>query len=358
MIWLGRVAHGRDNNFNLIRFIAALGVLVSHAWPIALGPGTAEPLEALTGHSLGGLAVYVFFATSGYFIAASFARSNSATVFLRARALRLFPGLAVSLLLVGFGIGLWVTSLPAGDYLSHRQTWSFVLRNLTLASPQYTLPGVFAQNPYTTVEGSIWTLFHEVLCYGLVFLAGIAGILRNRRAMTLALIFYGLLWLLPVFLPHAVPARLMQTRELSLPFVLGIGFWVWRDYLPLSTLAALGLLGLSALAKDSPLGFPLLILAVSYATFCCAYVPKGRIRAFNRLGDYSYGIYIYAFPLQGLVVWLAGPQSPLTNILLALPLTLLCAVLSWHLIEAPALAFGKAKDGVKAAVAPRSAPHW
>lgn len=355
MIWLGNVATGRDNNFNLIRFLASIAVLVSHAWPIALGSGVVEPLEDLTGHTLGGLAVFVFFATSGYFITASYARSNSAPVFLQARALRLFPGLAVSLLLVAFGIGLWVTTLSTGDYLSNRETYTFLMRNLTLILPQYTLPGVFAENPYPFVEGSIWTLIHEVLCYGLVFFAGIAGFLRSRRAMTIALIGYGVLWLLPVLVPIHVHVRLMQTRDLSLPFVLGIAFWVWRAYVPLSFLGALGLVALSAVTKDTAIGFPVLILAITYATFCLAYLPKGRIRAFNKLGDYSYGIYIYALPLQGLAVWLVGPQTPLINVLLSLPPTLICAVLSWHYIEGPALSLGKSKKTLKPAAAPRSA---
>ena len=63
---LGDKATGRDNNLNLIRAVAASAVLVSHAYPIALGPDALQPLKALTGHSLGSLSVYVFFAISGF----------------------------------------------------------------------------------------------------------------------------------------------------------------------------------------------------------------------------------------------------------------------------------------------------
>jgi peptidoglycan/LPS O-acetylase OafA/YrhL len=354
MVCLGVIGNGRDNNFNLIRLIAATSVLVSHAWPITRGPGTPEPLAALTGHSLGGLAVYIFFATSGYFITASFARSNAASIFLGARALRLFPGLAVSLVLVIL-MGLFVTTLPAADYLTDPQTHMFFLRNITLAFPQYSLPDVFTENPYPAVEGSIWTLIHEVLCYGLVFLLGMIGIVRNRRAMTAALFCYLALWILPELMQLSIHPRLMQTRELSLPFALGIALWVWRDHVQLSAIGMIALAAIAALAKDSVLGFPTLILAITYATFWCAYVPNGRIRAFNRLGDYSYGMYIYAFPIQGLVVWLAGPLSPQMNILLALPLTVFCAVLSWHLVEGPALSFGKRKLAPRPAATPQPA---
>ena len=178
---LADLDQGRNNNFNLIRFVAALAVLVSHAWPIALGADAVQPLEALTGYSLGGLAVFVFFAASGYFITASFARSRSAEVFLLARALRLFPCLAVSLLLVALIMGPLVSTLGLGDYMTHPNTVTFLLRNITLAFPQYTLPGVFTDQPYPAVEGSIWTLIHEVACYALVFIAGISGLLFIRN---------------------------------------------------------------------------------------------------------------------------------------------------------------------------------
>lgn len=326
-----------ENNFNLVRFVAAAAVLVSHAWPLSLGSGAEEPLKRLAGQSLGGMAVLVFFAISGYLITASFLRSRSLGDFLMARVLRLFPGLIVSVVLVTLVMGSAVTTLPLPGYLFSPATWAAILRNITLVSPQYTLPGVFETNPYPMVQGSIWTLIHEVLCYGLVFLAGVAGILGRRRVMMVMMLAWLLLWALNVAGLLPVPGRLAQTLRLSIPFVIGMAFWIWRDRLVLSLPLALALAVLAGLTRGTVVGFPALALAITYGTFWCAYMPKGAIRAFNRLGDYSYGIYIYAFPIQGLVVWLAGPMGPWTNIALAFPLTLLCAVLSWHLVEQPAL---------------------
>lgn len=338
MVFLGSLARGRDNNFNLIRMVAASAVLVSHAWPLVYGPGTIEPLEAETGHSLGTYAVYVFFALSGFFIVASFARSASVGEFLAARALRLFPGLAVSLVLVAFVIGPLVTSLPLSDYLINRATLTFLPRNLTLWSAQFTLPGVFETNPYTAVEGSIWTLVQEVMCYALVFLAGVAGLFQRRALMTAALVAYGLLWLGQAMHPLHLHPKLLQLHELSLPFVLGMTFWLWRDRIPLAWPGIVVLALLAWVGRGTVLAFPLLMLALTYSTFWLGLVPHGIVRAYNRLGDYSYGMYVYAFPIQGLVVWLFGPMTPLAHIALAFPLTLVPAVLSWRLIEAPALA--------------------
>ena len=129
---IDQLASGRDNNLNLIRMVAAAAVLVSHAWPIALGAGTPEPLSQLTGHSLGSLAVYVFFAVSGFLIMASFDRTRDPVAFLAARTLRLFPALFVSLLLVAFVLGPVVTTLPVAEYLAHPQTLAFVPRNMAL----------------------------------------------------------------------------------------------------------------------------------------------------------------------------------------------------------------------------------
>ena len=337
MIWLGQVSQGRDNNFNLVRMGAASAVLVSHAWPLTRGPGTLEPLEALTGHSLGTWAVYVFFALSGFFIAASFAGSKTVAGFVQARVLRLFPGLAVSLLLVAFVMGPLVTRLALADYLTDRATWTFLARNLTLVSAQYTLPGVFDTNPFPAVEGSIWTLIQEVLCYGLVFAAGVTGLLKRPRGMWLALAAYGVLWLVPVLTPLALHPKLVQFHELSLPFVIGMAFWLGRDHIPLALIGVALLAGLSYLTAATPLGQPALMLLLTYGCFWLGHVPKGAVRRYNALGDYSYGMYVYAFPLQGLVVWLFGPLTPVLHSLLAFPPVLLLAVLSWHYVEAPAL---------------------
>jgi peptidoglycan/LPS O-acetylase OafA/YrhL len=217
MIWLGDAAQGRDNNFNLIRMLAASAVLVSHAWPMVYGDGAVEPLEALTGYSLGTFAVYVFFALSGFFISASFARSESVFGFVAARCLRLFPGLAVSLLLVALVMGPMVTSLSWTQYLAQWKTWTFLLRNETLVSVQYTLPGVFEANPFPAVEGSIWTLIQEAMCYGLVFLAGISGVLGRRRYMSVALVVYGLLWLWQSLVPMHLHPKLSQFHGLPCP---------------------------------------------------------------------------------------------------------------------------------------------
>lgn len=327
----------RDNNLNLIRMIAATGVLVSHAWPIALGAGTGEPLGAQVGFTMGTLSVFAFFIISGFLIATSYDRSSTLRRFLAARTLRLFPGLVLSLFVVAFAMGPLVTQLPVADYLADREVYTFILRNTALLLPQYTLPGVFTSNPYPTVEGSIWTLIHEVACYVGLFILGVAGLLQRRTVMTALLLAYVVIWAAIPMLDIEMHSKIEAFRRLSLPFAWGMALYLWRDRIPLKLWIAVVLL-LGAWLTRGTFLYPLgVIVAMGYGLFWLAYVPGGLIRHYNRIGDYSYGMYIYAFPVQGLVVWLFGPMTPLQNILYALPITLGCAILSWHLVEKPAL---------------------
>lgn len=238
MIFLDQVAHGRDNNFNLIRFVAAFAVLVSHAFPIALGAGTTEPLQHLLGRSLGTLAVFVFFVISGFLIAASFQRTPSALQFWQARALRILPCLVVSTVLIGLVMGPLVTALPLAAYLADQATWTFLARNILMVLPQYTLPGVFDTNPVHAVVGSIWTLIHEVTCYGMLFCLGVLGLMRPNR-FWMALAGYAVVWAATVGFDIPLPLKLEQFRLLALPFLVGMGFYIWRDRIPMSGLLAL-----------------------------------------------------------------------------------------------------------------------
>ncbi|OWY05578.1 hypothetical protein B6V75_05570 [Thioclava sp. F1Mire-8] len=331
------LAAGQNNNLNLIRLIAASCVLVSHAWPISLGPGALEPLEAATGFSLGALAVFVFFAISGFLISASFERSSSPWRYVRARVARIYPGLIVSISLVTFVIGPIFSRLSPADYLASVETWLAWLGNVSLVRLDYNLPGVFEGNPYPTVQGSLWTLPVEIRLYVVVALLGVLGLMRKPLLlMTAVLVGLAGLSQAPAFdFPGAYALRSLWYP--GLPFFLGMGAYLMRARIPASPVVALPLAVLAAISMHGPLAYPSMALAVSYATLWLAGLPSGRLREFNRVGDYSYGIYIYAFPVQGMVVALLGEMGPLSNIALATPITVALAMLSWHWVERPAM---------------------
>jgi peptidoglycan/LPS O-acetylase OafA/YrhL len=225
---LGDLPDGRDNHFNLIRLLAATAVLVSHSFPLALGKDSAEPLDDSTGYSLGALAVYVFFGISGYMITRSFERSSDLWSFVAARIARIFPGLFVALVFTVAFIGPLATSVDFARYLSDLTVWSYVPRNLSLAFLQYDLPGVFRSNPYPgAVNGSLWTLFWEVACYGMVVVLGVFGALSRR--------WFGLF--LTGFLAVACLSALQGAPDvwlrLSTPFVTGMSIYVFRGVIPI-----------------------------------------------------------------------------------------------------------------------------
>lgn len=323
------------NNFNLLRLLAAIAVLVSHAWPLALGTGTPEPLQALTGYKLGSTAVSVFFAVSGYFITKSFVRRSSLPDFLLARVARIYPALLVVLLLTVMVLGPLATGLPFRAFLADRQSWTYLPRNLLLRHPQWALPGVFASNPGgPAINGSLWTLFFEVACYAGIVAFGTLGLLRRWAVLP---IIAG-----AVAVSVLVPQRedggaLAMTGMLFLPFALGAGAYVHRARVPVSGGIALGLFAMAALVGvGSPL-YPLCrAAALSYGALWFGYALPW-LRGYARLGDYSYGVYIYAFPIEQIIAWLAPGCGPARMIAVALPVTVAAAVLSWHFVEHPAL---------------------
>ena len=141
------IADSRDNNFNLLRMVAAGAVLVSHAYPISLGIGAVEPLARALSMSLGTLAVVTFFIISGFFISQSFEKRSSLLTFCVARVLRIYPGLLMVLLFTVLVVGPIFTQLTMRAYFTDVGTTSYIPHNLSLKWLQYELPGVFIEIP-------------------------------------------------------------------------------------------------------------------------------------------------------------------------------------------------------------------
>lgn len=337
-------ASGRDNNFNFLRMTAASAVLISHAYPIALGTGATEPLSSTLQISLGTLAVLTFFAISGFFISQSFERRHGLIDFWMARILRIYPALLVVLLLTVFAVGPIFTTLNLSTYSSDNASLMYLFRNLALKWLQYDLPGVFGDNPYpAAINGSLWTLFYEVACYGMVAVIGALGLTaRSWRFMA----FLG------VYTVGYLALKLIDRRshlleqspllenfyQLTLPFVLGMAFYHFRRYLPLNGMLCVLAGGGALLAHGSPWFEEILVISWSYWIFYLGYLPVKPLRVYNRIGDYSYGMYIYAFPLGQITAAACKGISPLGLMAVSFPATLALAVLSWHLLERPAIA--------------------
>ncbi len=337
---LSELAQGRDNNFNLIRILAALAVLISHSYPILGGP---DPLQNRLGMTIGLIGVDVFFVTSGFLVTASLLARQRVTEFARARALRIFPALWVMLLLTVFVLGAHFSALPPTSYFSRSETFLYLAKCATLFfGVAYDLPEVFIGNPYPgAVNGSLWTLPYEVYMYlvlALVWL-GLSRLSTGRLdRFKLVIVAFAIASGGYVLAQHAMSAEIEVFHRLFFMFFAGAACHMLREKIYLSKpVFWLLALSLAFAGLDRHLFFVVYALTLAYLVLYLAYVPSGWIRRYNALGDYSYGLYIYAFPVQQAVVALAPGLSVLQMILISLATTLAFAVLSWHLLEARAL---------------------
>jgi len=339
MVTVEQRSSGRDNNFNLLRMLAATAVLISHSWPLTLGKNTIEPLFLETGYKLGTTAVSIFFAVSGFFITKSFLNRASLADFALARIARIYPGLIVVLLLTVFVLGPLFTILPLTAYFGDLHTWAYVPFNLTLKKMMWTLPGVFTDNPYGgpnggAINGSLWTLFSEVSCYFMVVVISLLGLSRPALFFIILAIAIGATFLIP----QAEAGNLLRSSAtLGLPFALGAATYIYRRWIPVSGLLAAALVGLAALSFDT-IFYPMMhAFAVAYASLWFGFANIPGLKSYNRLGDYSYGMYIYAFPVEQMTMALFHHLTPWQLALASFPPTLLLAFLSWTYIESPAL---------------------
>ncbi len=341
---LSHLSAGRDNNLNLLRFMAAFGVVFSHSFSLSTGTLSNEPLMPLTGLPLGSIAVDVFFLASGFLVTGSLLRTQSLVEFSAARALRVFPGLLVMLVLTVFGLGLALTSLPWREYLQSERTFSYLAKCATLfGGVAYELPGVFEDNPHKrAVNGSLWTLPYEVKMYAALaftWLVCAASPRLKKRAFAASCLAAAAASGAAVLAAHALGGESGKFARLFFMFFTGASCFVLRERIVLRTPVAVALLALLAVvaAAWQAAFVPAYLLSVSYLTFYAAYVPRGFIRKYNQAGDFSYGMYIYAFPVQQAVIALTPGIPPLHLAVSSGLATLALAVPSWFLVEKPAM---------------------
>ena len=332
---LAEAAAKRSDNFLLLRFLAAALVIYGHGPAIAGGESAKDLFIRLGwGSYSGDIAVDLFFVISGFLVTGSFLRLRRVVPFLSSRALRILPAYAVCLIACAFVLGPAVTVLPLSDYFANRAPFYYVSINLHFVPDMaYVLPGVFLDNPQTSaVNGSIWTLPVEVRMYAVAAVLGACGIL-GRRALANALLVSSLL------LPPAAFTWAGVTPRLALLFAAGMLCWINRDWIRVHWLLFAALALVAFLCRDTmiyPFAFGLAEVAF---VFCFAYAVPWY--AFNRFGDYSYGLYLWGYPMQQLVAHWAPALPSWQNAVGGFVLALAIAIASWHAVEEPSLRLKK-----------------
>jgi peptidoglycan/LPS O-acetylase OafA/YrhL len=325
----------RRNNFTALRILFSWLVLFGHSFAIT-GYPELNPVRPFFEGSIwiGGLAVSGFFAISGYLVAASFVRRGLLDYCI-SRVLRIYPALVVCVLLTVFLLGPWLTSLSTSAYFDDAKTFSY-LRNMTSLFPmKFRLPGLFEEHARPAANGSLWTLPIEVSCYILLMIAGAAGLLRSRVLANVTLIVL-LMFSVEYFTDIPLIGRRTEWTQPCAYFLLGVGLYINRDLVPLHHPLAI-FCAFIAYAALGEVWFKYLFPpAFVYLIFYIAY--RSPFIDFDRTaGDPSYGIYIYAWPVQQTIVHFFPDEGPYFNTAVATPIVITLAMISWHFLEKPAL---------------------
>jgi peptidoglycan/LPS O-acetylase OafA/YrhL len=326
----------RSNNLDALRFLGAALVMAGHAYVLMGRPNPPQ----MFGYAINSLGVVLFFSISGYLITASWQSGRGLAGYFTARALRIFPALIVVVLATAYVIGPLVTSISLHEYFASPLVNDY-LKNIVL-NVTHILPGVTDGLPYPgSINGSLWTLAMEFACYLAVPIActGPAGVPLRAGLLVLCLwaghlvhqtawFFWGAnMQSLTSFATFFVAGSLIREAQR----VTG-GKFLRGDVA--AVLALVHLLVVGAL--------PSMVTWVSWATLPYIVLTVGLastpvLRRAARFGDFSYGLYLWAFPVQQIVIKQLGVQRMSVDLALVGATTLVLAYLSWHLVERPAL---------------------
>lgn len=320
------------NNFDFLRFFAACQVIFFHTFEISGSrSGTFYRCYELLFGNLD-VGVSIFFIISGFLIIKSRLDNPALFLYLKKRFLRIAPALAASLLFCIFVIGPAASSLGLKDY--------FLNFGPLL---EHHLPRVFENNPLPNmVNGSLWTLKVEAFAYIMVACLGFMSITRIKLFLVgvlPVLVFIDLFYLAgPVSSQLKIGAiYAYPTLRYIIFFISGSLLYLYKDKVLLSRHVFLLFLAITLFSQHTAYSHAVSILTLPYLVIYFAYSDM-PLNGFGKYGDFSYGLYIYAFPIQQTFRHFHGDGlSNLALFVLSFLTTLVLAVLSWKLIEKPAL---------------------
>lgn len=324
------------SGFDYLRLFLAIGVLLVHSVLVSYGRDAERAYVWLS--PVGPFArmlLPMFFVLSGFLVAGSIFRTGSVVGFVMLRVMRIFPALGVEVFLSAAVLGAFFTKMPISEYYSSDGFASY-FKNI-YGDIHFYLPGVFSDNPFQGVMNqSLWTIPSEFKCYTLIVALMVLGIIRFRWAV-LGLLVLGCAYR---FVEAEFFTNFSETNvgsvaptALVLEFLAGICFYLYRDEIKLSKVFFGAFLLLSLILHYKGAWVFLGVFPVAYVTiYLGMQVPKKLPFIFD--GDYSYGVYLYAFPVQQVIAnLLPSYREWWLNAALTLPVTFLFSYCSWHLLE-------------------------
>ncbi|MFG1883350.1 acyltransferase family protein [Micromonospora sp. NPDC049102] len=374
----------QHNAFGVLRLAMACGVIIAHAGPLGFGRANIGAATFGRQSDLGTMCLYGFFLISGFLIADSALRSTLRQ-YVRARVLRVFPGLWVCLLVTAFVFAPLAALYENGNldgFWGHPEgPFDYVTTNILASMEQFPIAGLLADTPYGQIvggpsafDGALWTLRYDLALYAVVAVLMMTSVLQRapRAVLVLAGGCYALI-LADFFAAPGWSSRPPQhgavgpfpligafaadwTLMLGFLFLLGAAARLYAHRVPMnSTLAVLAAVTLVCslwLGGFFAVGLP----AFAYLVLFAAVALPTRWSRISRRNDYTYGIYIYGFPVQQMIALLGGTRFGIVGyIVLSLLGSVLCAALSWHLVERPALGFKTGSGRARHRVAKQAA---
>jgi len=345
---------GVGPGFHSLRIALAIGVVCGHTF-LVLGerPVFPKPISLLIEDL-----VPAFFVLSGFLVTGSALR-NTLSRFAVNRVARIAPALVIDTALAALVLGPLFTVMSLTNYFSDHEFWGYCLNIFWLM--HYHLPGVFQANPDpNAINASLWSLPYEIACYALVTTA--IALRPSRRpwvgialvALVVGAIIFsnaagiskedvaGVSWqglpLGKIFSNFALPSHI----GMYLYFLYGALIYLVRHKIifnkksAILCIVALLFCAYGIVPEDAALTRTILFgPALAYLTVWIGLTPIPKIPLYHR-GDYSYGVYLYGFPLQqSLVALFPEFHNPLLFTLCSVALATAVAMVSWHLVENP-----------------------
>jgi peptidoglycan/LPS O-acetylase OafA/YrhL len=330
----------RSSGFDYLRIILASSVILAHTVDVDYGPNAifAVPLPL---RILQIAILPMFFSLSGFLVAGSLGRSANLKIFFGLRILRIVPALSMEITLSALILGPLLTTLSLHDYFTNAEFHRYFLN--VVGDVHIRLPGMFPTNPFPNlVNTQLWTVPWELYCYIALGALALFGFKNHKWK------FLGLLMIAQaILLAHGLSSTTMARRVtvggplLVMSFLGGVLIESFKERIPCNARAALAAGAVFAACLIYPALRYLCPLPAAYVTVYLGLLDPPKARwAFS--GDYSYGLYLYGYPLQQTVASLGSQYRHwYLNFALAYPLALGCAVFSWWVVEKRALALRK-----------------
>jgi peptidoglycan/LPS O-acetylase OafA/YrhL len=329
--------NGRTSGFDYLRIGLAVGVIGVHCTSTSYGAAVDRIIWARPQVALFHMILPMFFALSGFLVAGSLERCPTLVSFYGLRALRIVPALLVEVLISALIFGPLLTNVDLATYFSAPEFRAYFLN--ILGDIHYVLPGVFTHNPIpNTVNQQLWTVPYELECYVALGVLVVIGLVRSRCLLFIPVFVGQALWAWEAIKRGGDHTAGASGPDLVLSFLVGVLFFVYRERVPLNLPLFGAALALSVGLVLLPRGAYYIPIPVTYVTVYLGLLDPPKVRGLFG-GDYSYGLYLYGFPIQQAFASM-GPWAHhwYLNLGFTLALGFSIAFLSWHYIEKPALA--------------------